>query len=428
MSRESIITTIVLLSALLPIHFALAASNGAVVINEIAWMGTTVSANDEWVELYNPTGQTVNLDSWVLKTADNKLNIKLSGNIGPGSFYLLERTDDESAPSMVADLIYNGALANDGERLQLYDATGVLVDEVNPALNEVNGWLAGNNTTKQTMERVGAGWQDSQNPGGTPKAPNTASEKVIENSSQGLSNGENGVNGEKREKEGEKEGDELYSDGIVINEILPSPDGADEIEEWIELKNINGQEVDISGWRIKDTTGTIKTYKFPAGTKINGYSFLVLSRPVSKISLNNTGDGLILLWPDNQIVDETAFGKALLGQSWNRAKAGWAWSAVLTPNKENIISQPVLAQGKPFDAAQGKQTKKTPVDASFQETAAVGLPVEELFLSATNTPNQGIFSFGWPAPVFLFALGLAVLSAIAVLLLKKFLARNVDIT
>ena len=240
--------------------------------------------------------------------------------------------------------------------------------------------------------------------------------KPIENSSQELSNGEKGEN--------KGNGGALsYPTGIFINEILPSPDGPDETEEWIEFKNTNSQEVVLAGWEIKDTSGTIKTYKFPAGSKISGYSFLVLSRPVSKISLNNTGDGLMLLWPNGQIVDQVSYEKALLGQSWNRAKAGWAWSAVLTSGKDNIISQPVAAQGKPFDAAQGKQTKKAPIGASFQETAAVGAPIEELLASA-STANQGIFSFDWPTTVFFFALGSAILSAIAVLLLKKFLHRN----
>ena len=208
-----------------------------------------------------------------------------------------------------------------------------------------------------------------------------------------------------------------YPRGVFINEVLPSPDGPDETEEWIELKNTNSQEVDIAGWEIKDTAGTIKKYKFPAGSKIASYGFLVLSRPVSKISLNNAGDGLILLWPNGQVVDQAAYGKAPLGQSWNRTKAGFAWSAVLTPAKENIISQPV-ATGS---------TKKAPIGASAQETAAVGSPAQEL-LTGTSTANRGIFSFNWPVKIFLLALGLAVLSAIAVLLLKRFLLRNYSIT
>src|SRR5207244_289137 len=36
------------------------------------------------------------------------------------------------------------------------------------------GWTLGNNTTKQTVERVSAStWQTSKNPGGTPKAQNS---------------------------------------------------------------------------------------------------------------------------------------------------------------------------------------------------------------------------------------------------------------
>ena len=209
---------VALLLTLFPVNSALATSSG-IVINEIAWMGTTVSANDEWVELYNSTGQIVNLDGWILKTADNKLNIKLSGNIAPGSFYLLERTDDESVPNIVADLIYSGALANGGEHLQLYDAIGVLIDEIDCAeklaLSEANGWVAGDNSVKKTMSKIGQDWEDSQNPGGTPKASNATlktSEKLTENSSLSTLS---------------------YPTGIVINEVLPSPDGADETEEWI---------------------------------------------------------------------------------------------------------------------------------------------------------------------------------------------------
>lgn len=37
-------------------------SPGKVAISEIAWMGTTVSANGEWIELYNNTAAVISLD------------------------------------------------------------------------------------------------------------------------------------------------------------------------------------------------------------------------------------------------------------------------------------------------------------------------------------------------------------------------------
>jgi len=93
---------------------ALAASSD-VIINEIAWMGTTVSANDEWLELFNNTTGPIILDGWILKSADEKLKINLKGVISARGFYLLERTDDTTVPNITADLIYKGALSNTGE-------------------------------------------------------------------------------------------------------------------------------------------------------------------------------------------------------------------------------------------------------------------------------------------------------------------------
>lgn len=143
-----------------------AAGAGDVIINEIAWMGTTVSYNDEWIELYNKGSSAINLDGWVLKAADGSPKIKLSGSFPANSFYLLERSKD-----------YTGALNNKGEKLELYDNSGNLIDSVAASA----GWPAGDNTTKQTMERIIAGgWQTSQNPGGTPGAENSPGQKKEE--------------------------------------------------------------------------------------------------------------------------------------------------------------------------------------------------------------------------------------------------------
>ena len=147
-----------------------AAQPGDVEINEIAWMGTTTSSSDEWIELYNTTTSAIDLTGWQLKATDGTPSITLSGSIPAGGFYLLERTDDNSVPNIPADLVYTGALENGGETLELRDGTGTLIDSV-------NGWSAGDNTTKATMERNGTGWQTATatyDVGlGTPKAANT---------------------------------------------------------------------------------------------------------------------------------------------------------------------------------------------------------------------------------------------------------------
>ena len=129
-----------------------------------------------------------------------------------------------------------------------------------------------------------------------------------------------------------------YPTSVVINEILPSPEGADETEEWIEIYNQNATEVDLSGWKIYDTEGSSKTYIFPAGSKIQGNDYLVLKRPISKIVLNNSKDGLKIENPGREISDQISYTKAPTNQSYNRLGSVWAWSKTLTPGSKNIIS------------------------------------------------------------------------------------------
>lgn len=148
---------------LLPV-FSFAAAN--VVINEIAWMGTNVSANDEWIELENTGTEVADLTGWRLEAADGQPSIALSGSIGAAGYFLLERTNDETVPGIAADVIYTGALSNSGEKLALKNAAGTLVDSI----DAVNGWPAGNNTTKETMQRLSAGgWITAA---ATPRAAN----------------------------------------------------------------------------------------------------------------------------------------------------------------------------------------------------------------------------------------------------------------
>ena len=157
--------------------FVSAASPSSIIINEIAWMGTKTSSNDEWIELRNTTNYSINIEGWTLKATDGSPDINLSGIIPKNSFFLLERTDDSTVPNILADQIYTGALKNTGETLELYDSTDNLIDSVERS----SSWLAGNNSTKQTMERLDIkNWQTSQNAGGTPKVKNSTVEVKLQ--------------------------------------------------------------------------------------------------------------------------------------------------------------------------------------------------------------------------------------------------------
>ena len=129
------------------------AVEGAVTINEIAWMGDAVSANHEWIELYNDDGPT-SVDGWTLTDGDS-LNISLVGTIPADNHVVLERTSDESAPG-AAFLIYTGALKNTGATLTLRRADGGIEDQVSGGEDWSN--LGGDNTSKNTAQYTVTGW------------------------------------------------------------------------------------------------------------------------------------------------------------------------------------------------------------------------------------------------------------------------------
>jgi hypothetical protein len=180
------------------------------------------------------------------------------------------------------------------------------------------------------------------------------------------------------------------SQKIFINEILPSPTGSDAEEEWIEIFNPNDFEVNLSGWKIQDTTGKTKTYIFPKETKILAKGFLVLKRPQSKITLNNDGDGLKLIDPSGKTINEISYQKAQKGKSFNRGENGWFWTENLTPGTENV--KPIVKE----------ENQKSITEISEKELAAVGEEISKENFSP-----------------FFIAIGIAIFSGIIILFLKR---------
>ncbi len=162
-----------------------------IVINEIAWGGTKASANDEWMELYNTADYGFDVSGWRL-TDGNDINFVFATGtrMATRAFFLLERTSDQTIANIAMDAKYTGALYNGGEKLQLKDMKGHLIDEVNASA----GWFAGRaGYDMETMERIdpsasgnlAGNWQSTPLPprngfdangnaiSGTPKRPNS---------------------------------------------------------------------------------------------------------------------------------------------------------------------------------------------------------------------------------------------------------------
>jgi len=206
------------------------------------------------------------------------------------------------------------------------------------------------------------------------------------------------------------EPEKTYSSGIIINEILPAPEGPDETNEWIELYNQNETSVNLQGWRIKDAKGGTITHVFTGAVEIPGKGYLVLKRPQTKITLNNDEDGLSLVFPNGQVANFMDYTAAVKNQSYNKTETGWKWSRLQTPGAPNTIGSNTSNQTSLL-----KQGKSDISNTSNISVAAISdaLPFSKK-LNANNNP--------WF--LFTIAVVITIISGLTILILKLTVFRN----
>ena len=273
----------------------------SVLINEVAWSGTTASSSDEWIELLNPGAISVLMTGWSL-TDGADISISLSGTLPAYSFYLLERTDDTTVADIAADGIYTGSLRDGGEVLQLLGPVGELVDSAN---SSGGNWPAGGSSPKASMERRG-GADFSGNWG-----------SFTGYNGNGLDASGKPIRGTPRRT------NSLFfptpiptgiPSRIVINEVLIRPrhdwegiGGVTTADEFIELYNAGSLPVYLKGWWLDDVAvGGSKPYDLP-GVTISPRGFAVFFRTKTKIALNDSGDTVRLLAPDGRLIDQISY-------------------------------------------------------------------------------------------------------------------------
>ncbi len=273
----------------------------AVLINEVAWSGTTASSSDEWIELHNPGAIAISMTGWRL-TDGADISISLSGSLPAYSFFLLERTDDSTVADIAADGIYTGSLRDSGEVLQLLGPAGELVDSAN---SSGGGWPAGSSSPKASMERRG----------GSDFSGNWGS--FTGYFGNGLDASGVPIRGTPRRT------NSLFfptptptgiPSRIVINEVLIRPrhdwegtGGVTTADEFIELYNAGPLPVYLKGWWLDDVAGGgSKPYDLP-GVTISPRGFAVFFRTKTKIALNDSGDTVRLLAPDGRMIDQISY-------------------------------------------------------------------------------------------------------------------------
>lgn len=308
----------------------------SVIFNEIAWMGSKDNPSAEWIELKNINGNEVNIQGWRIYDDENKISIKIKDKIliNSKSYLLLER-GESAVPNKEADIIYSGTLSNTKESLYLFDNDCELQDIVlaNP------NWPAGKNEEKRTMERsADFSWHTYSGTGnsnifGTPREENSFYDYVPIISSSGSNNGSNNSNGGSSDTSNNNQSNNNNDSNtevtycnqnstnvkklspVIINEIAWMGTIFSSTDEWIELKNITNEEINLNNYQLLDKDNNIKIV-FGTNDKIEASSFYLLERTddnsvpnilANKIysgALSDSNESLRLFNNNCELVDE----------------------------------------------------------------------------------------------------------------------------
>ncbi len=349
------------------------AADNDIIISEI---GAYETSDYEWVEIYNRGSEPIDLNDW--KFYEDETNHKLTASQGdliiePDEYAIIADVAENflQAHSDFTGTIIDSSwssLKESGEKIGLKNSAGETIEEftylacpdtslqrINLNLNDYteNNWQthAENNSAGQANEFVNTAEQTEDSSADTQDSEESeATEEDEDNTSQEI-----------------QPKQQIISSGtILINEFVSDPVSGE--DEWIELYNKNGFDVDLSGWKILDGAET--------ATKLSGFigsnfdnRFLVIEKPKGK--LNNAGDAIILQDYKNDIIDAVFYG------NWDN---------------QGLSENNAPAANDPFSTARiydGGTTYNNKNDFLVTQTPTKGLPnVIEPLASAADEKNE----------------------------------------
>jgi hypothetical protein len=249
---------------------------------------------------------------------------------------------------------YAGSLSNGGERIHWNDAAGNTI--VDFEYQDGGLWTRRADGVGASLELVDLrvetsqldefhSWQGSSVFGGTPAATNST------------------------------------PIGVVINEVLASTGGIPGVYDSIELLNTTSAPINLSGWMLSDSAGTLLKYAIPAGTILGAGEYLVVDErqfnptpsnpePRDFALSGSRGDDVWLVVPNGHggiasFVDEIEFDASMAGVSFGR-----------TPNGSGMIipqSRVTLGCHNRFAAASELVISEIQYNPSLPSSAALAI-------------------------------------------------------
>lgn len=420
------------------------------VISEVQTAGVT--ADDEFIELYNPTDHEISLDGWSIQyqsaqgSAYAKKNFESEAVVAPHGFFLIARGDgyvqNTTSP---ADMLHKSfSLSGDGGTVYIMATTALVPSATATQIIDRLAWgTAGSETTpaptpapKQSIERkayatsttemlinglhraMGNAW-DTDNDAQDfivrtiPEPQNTTSlpePEIMQQIPQTENINHTDFTDDELDDLITDILDELESSStdIIISEVYPNP--PNEADEFIELQNRGNFSVNMSGWIVKDLTKsyTLKEADFMAQTlTVPPLGFLILPRSITGIALNNTGSETIVLeTPEGAATAQITYSSsAPENQTYAWDSTQWQWTTTSTPGAANVItSPPPPTAGKSFSPPiGGSSSSASPQMTTGPTTIRItellpnpnGDDADHEFIELFNYGNAPILLAGW---------------------------------
>ena len=139
---------------------------------------------------------------------------------------------------------------------------------------------------------------------------------------------------------------------VVISEVMAS-NGTwvqSHAYDWVELHNVSGRQLDLSGWTLSDSPKHPDKFVFPQGTKVKKDGYVLIyctgdaalspgkgSTFYAPFKLSASGDDVILTDPEGVTEAHLTFGRQYGNISWGLPKGGdtYGYFAAATPGKAN---------------------------------------------------------------------------------------------
>lgn len=283
---------------LLPVQGLLAQNTEGIYINEILSNPPKGATYDDWFEIYNANSTAKSLKGWVIKRIDTdnlEKQYNFTETIAAKGYLTIEKA------------VSFGIGKGGGDKLILYNASGVLVDSV-------------------TVPKLGGGKTYGRVPDGG------RTWFVFDEPTKGASNGND---------------DPMYptedsslKGKLYINEVVSNPLDTD--ADWIEIYNASDAAVSLGGLALEDDNGVLTQFVIPNGTTIAAHGFKTYTQgekgdlTTFTFGLSAKGETVYLVDAQNKLIDKVTLPnmKEAQGSSYARTvDAGSEWAVTASPTK-----------------------------------------------------------------------------------------------